>query len=322
MVMHSGPHTPATRIKALASEQGFLRCGFTTTGALDRERERFERWLSCGYHGDLTYLERNSDKRFNPSLLLEGAMTAIVLAYPYGNGPKALLNRSGIGLYGWGEDYHTLLPRQAAPVMALLETLDPMSHSRFYTDTAPLAERSLAVRAGLGWRGTNGTLIIPGMGSMVYLSVILTTIPLTTDTPYAGNGCCPCTLCRDGCPTGAIVSPGMLDVRRCLSYHTNSSREPIPDTVAEALSGQIFGCDICQEVCPLNHPPNLAAGTQPGAPFPRGYPTTPGGWETMDEETFKAVFAGSAPGQTGYSRMRYQAGIAMRHPRQEDSPQL
>ena len=306
-----GLKTPFTarEIKGRAHALGFSHCGITGADESPAARERFIAWLDAGHHAGLSYLERNIDKRFNPSLLLEWATTAIVLARRHGDADLARQNRSGIAMYAWGEDYHTALRRRAEPLLALLQSADPSSRSRFFTDTAPLSERSLAVKGGMGWIGSNGMLIIPGLGSMVSLSVILTTIILPPDPPFTHNHCGTCTLCAEACPTEAILTGGLIDAGKCIAYHTNSSSSPIPQNIAEKMECQVYGCDICQQVCPWNEPQNIRDSVTGGITFPEGWPQRIESWASIDALGFQKLFKGSALEQTGFSRLKYQAGL-------------
>lgn len=306
--------TPAQfvgRLKETACQLGFTHCGITGAGPMPDEELRFRGWLERNWHAGAGYLERNIEERFNPSLLLEGATSVISMAFPYGDARLAGGNRSGISVYAWGEDYHHRLPRLAAPLLEMLTGYDPSSGHRFFVDSSSLSERSVAVRAGLGWIGKNGTLITRERGSMHYLAEIITTIQLPADQPFKDNLCGGCTLCMEGCPTGAIVSPGLIDSSRCIAWHTNSSKKPIPEGIAARLGGRIFGCDICQQVCPWNDP---ARHTLPAEkqllPYPSHWPSEPCEWQGMNEQWFREHFSGSAPGHKGFKKLSENVSVA------------
>jgi len=296
----------------LLTEEAF-RCGFsgfgiTGTGEMKAEADRFRNWLSRGMHGEMRYLEKNIEKRFNPSELMHGARSVIMLAMPFGDALLSKSNRTGIALYAWGEDYHRRLRREAQPLLTMLADFDHDASSRFFTDTAPLAERSLAARAGLGWIGRNGTLLTQSAGSMVWLCGIITTLQLPLSTPREIPHCGNCRRCVDACPTQALQGDGLVDANRCIAYHTNSSHSPVPEHIIPSLSGYLFGCDICQEVCPYNDP----SGTMPTAEpvsYPAGWPANPAGWHEKTREWFEELFEKSALANTGFERLMYQAEL-------------
>ncbi|HRZ41701.1 MAG TPA: tRNA epoxyqueuosine(34) reductase QueG [Bacteroidales bacterium] len=298
------PDNLAFRIKTLAQSLGFSACGITGTEPMPDAEARFRGWISHGMHAGMRYLEQRISDRFHPATVLQDARSVIVLAYPYGDAATARNNTTGIALYGWGEDYHHRLPRIAAPLMDLLKEYNPGSTSRFYTDSGYLAERSLAVKAGLGWIGKNGTLITPGTGSMLYLAIILTTVQLPFDDPFGHEQCGACKQCLNACPTKALNTSGLVDANRCIAYHTNSSKEPVPQHIAEKLGGRIFGCDICQQVCPHNEKKRITDDLTADFTYPGTWPRTPGEWLALSEEEFRQRFGGSAPAHKGFAKLR------------------
>ncbi len=234
--------------KRLAMEAGFTRVGVAPAGQIPG-RERFRRWLSSGGHGEMGYLARNVAKRFDPRLLVEGAqgVICVVLSYaPPDDAPPLQIAR-----YARGRDYHRVVRQRLRRLMDRLRELEPEFAGRAFVDSAPLAERSLAVLAGLGWIGRNGCLIVPGAGSYVVLGEIVCNLPLIADKPIAG-GCGDCDLCVRACPTGAIDEDGTVDARLCLSYLTVEHRGPIDRRVAAGMGERLFGCDACQQACPHN----------------------------------------------------------------------
>jgi epoxyqueuosine reductase len=308
------------RIKELALRAGFSHCGITAAEPMAGAEKRFRAWLAAGNQAAMRYLERDPARRFNPSLAFPGAKSVIMLALPYGDAETAEENHSGIAMYAWGEDYHRRLPDLGAPILQMLREDDPSGTSKFFTDSGFLPERSLAVKAGLGWIGKNGTLITPSQGSMVYLSAIVTTVELEPDQPFAGNHCGDCTLCLEACPTKAIETPGLVNARLCIAYHTNSSKEPvIPREISHRMTGQIYGCDICQMVCPWNSRSNLE--TQRAYLFPRLWPLSPEDWTGKGEAWFEETFRGSALEDTGFIRMKRNVDAALQRGSEGGSPQ-
>ncbi len=299
------------KLRIVALEQGFSHFGITPATPMYGQEEIYRQWVSEGYNAGMKYLERNVSKRFNPGELVEGARSVIIMAIPYGDAKCAASNKTGIALFAWGEDYHTRLRKLGRPLMDLLATHSPGAISRFFTDSAPLSERSLAVLAGLGWIGKNSTVITPESGSMVWLCAILTTLELPPRKPFKGEQCGSCTLCIDACPTKAIVKPGILNTSLCIAYHTNTSRDPIPEKIAENLNGMIFGCDICQLVCPWNNPKKTSNGNMENkCTYPSHWPSSPADWLDKDEQWFADTFSGSSIEKNGFVRMLYQARVA------------
>ncbi len=248
-------------VKTWALEAGFARAGIAPAGPVPRP-DGLRQWLARGYHADMAYMARHLDKRMCPELLAAGAKSVICLAMSYAPdsstaagtgacGAAAASVRPFIARYARGRDYHKVLKKRCHALMDRLRAAEPAFGGRAFVDSGPIMERSLAAEAGLGWIGRNGCLIVPGLGSYVVLAEIVCNLPLAPDAPLAGR-CGDCGACVRACPTGAIVQDGLVDCRRCLSYHTIENRGEIPPEFARALAGRIFGCDACQEACPHN----------------------------------------------------------------------
>lgn len=305
-------HTFVQKLKSEAKCRGFAHFGIARAQSMPGPEHKFRHWIGLGHQASMGYLERNIEQRFNPALLFEGAKSVITLSWPYGDAETALANRTGIALYAWGEDYHEHLKSKALPLIAMLEDFAPGSSSRFFTDSAFLAERSLGVISGLGWIGRNGTLITPDYGSMLLLAEIVTSVELPADNPYQGEGCGACTQCIDACPTAAITSSRTLIASRCISYQTNTSKDPIPPDIAAKLDGRIYGCDICQQVCPWNKRKENGPGQQLDRPvFPEGWPKEAASWLDKDESWFLSHFKGSALEYKGFAKIRSNARCAV-----------
>src|SRR5262245_54393644 len=235
-----------------ARREGFSRIGFAAAGAPARF-DRFERWIREGRHAGMSYLARTRETRSSPGRLLARARSVVCLAAPHESRPLVASDGSSIARYAAGSDYHGTLRKRADRVArAALDRLGPFRF-RVCVDSTPLAERSFAAQAGLGWIGKNGCLIDPEAGSYLLLAEILTDLDLPPDEPVAER-CGSCVRCLEACPTRAFVEPGVLDSRRCLAYWTIEHRGPIPDDVKAEIGDHVFGCDICQEVCPWNGP--------------------------------------------------------------------
>ncbi len=238
-----------------ARRLGFVLAGVTTPDP-SPHMAFFERWLDQGYHGEMAYLasERSRRCRADPQVILPECQSILVLAIPYSPPPTPSDGLSGrVAAYALGEDYHEeLLPRLARLVAFLEQRLGhPVPH-RYYTDTGPILERDLAQRAGLGWIGKNTCLIHPRHGSYLLLAEILLGLALEPDPPFPTDHCGTCTRCIEACPTDAILPGRVLDARRCISYLTIENKGEIPEALRPQMGNWIFGCDICQIVCPWN----------------------------------------------------------------------
>jgi len=248
-------------IKEQAHGLGFALVGITTGEPLPHG-EIFNAWLDSGRHGQMAYLatQRSRECRLNPSKLLAGCHSVLVLGMRY---PKPLsppmepqTNQGPYGkiaAYAWGEDYHRTLPEKLKQLVGFIES--QVGHpvpSRWYTDTGPLLERELAQRAGLGWIGRNTCLINPSQGSYFLLAEVLLGIELEPDEPFTYDRCGTCQRCIAACPTGCILPDRTLDASRCISYLTIELKEAIPVSLRPLLDGWVFGCDVCQQVCPWN----------------------------------------------------------------------
>ena len=242
------------QIKAMALALGFDLVGITAPHPL-AHADRYRTWFAQGFAGEMGYMTREVEKRVDPSRVLPGVRSIIVLGMNYHTAPELPQDarlRGWISEYAWGHDYHALLGKQLEALATFIrDVAGPEMQARWYVDTGPILERELAWRAGLGWPGKNTNLINRGLGSWLFLGVILLDRELLYDAPATAH-CGTCTRCLDACPTGAFVGPGMLDARRCISYLTIELRGPIPRELRPLMGTHIFGCDICQAVCPWN----------------------------------------------------------------------
>jgi epoxyqueuosine reductase len=235
-------------VKAQAYALGFDLAGIARLGPADT-REHFDRWLAAGHAGEMHYLERNAEKRRDSRLPVPGARSAVVVALDYGGreppGPVAR--------YARGDDYHDVMTAKLRDLHHRIEQRQGQKiHGKPYVDTGPILERDLARRAGLGWFGKNTNLIHPKLGSYFFIGSLLLDLELQPDEPFAEEHCGTCTRCLEACPTEAFVEPGVLDARRCISYLTIELPGEIPEELHEAIGERLYGCDVCQEVCPWN----------------------------------------------------------------------
>jgi epoxyqueuosine reductase len=241
------------RVKELALSLGFDLAGVAGPEPSE-ETEFFRGWVEAGYAGDMHYLGRRTEERVDPRRVMDGVRSVICVGLVYDPGvrPTPLPGAGRVSRYAGGEDYHEVLKDRLEALAAGLEALAQQPvRTRAYVDTGPVLERVLAARAGLGWIGKNCCLIHPRLGSYVFLGVLLTDLPLGRDVPEPDH-CGSCRACLDACPTQAFVAPHVLDARRCIAYTTIELRDAIPQPLRAAHGAHVFGCDICQEVCPWN----------------------------------------------------------------------
>jgi epoxyqueuosine reductase len=246
----------ASAVKARARELGFELCGIAP--AADHPELAFYRdWLDRGYAGEMAYLHRSADRRADVRRVMPGAQTVIVTGTLYNTDrpystESAGRDRAQIARYAWGEDYHDVIGRRLDVLLAWMrqQSAEPFE-ARAYVDTGPVQERVYAQHAGVGWIGKNTCVINPEIGSWIFLAAIICSLPLAVDAPSTDQ-CGTCTLCLEACPTQAIVAPAVLDSTRCISYLTIELRGEMPDAHRSAVGSHVYGCDICQEVCPWN----------------------------------------------------------------------
>ena len=245
-------------IRAIASELGFARMGVASADAVEGE-QGFCAWLEAGYQGEMDYLSRNVTKRFHPAGLVPGARSVLSLVMSYapdtnpgeGSAAEIACDRALVARYARGRDYHRVLKNRCRKLMDRVRAIVPKFQARAFVDSAPLAERSLAAAAGVGWIGKNCCLIVPGVGSYVVLCEIVCNLDLPSDSPIE-NRCGGCDLCLRACPTVALLGDSLLDTGRCLSYLTIEHRGPISHELGSLWGERVFGCDTCQEACPHN----------------------------------------------------------------------
>jgi epoxyqueuosine reductase len=235
-------------IKAQASGLGFDLVGITSLGPADTAGE-FEKWIECGYAGEMDYLPRGAEKRRDSRSPVPGTTSAIVVGLDYGGrAPSGTVAR-----YARGDDYHEVMLSKLRELHQWLESeLGTPIRGKAYVDTGPILERDLARRAGLGWFGKNTNLVNPRIGSFFFIGSLLIDLDLAPDTPFEADRCGTCTRCLDACPTRAFVEPRVLDATRCISYLTIEQKGAIPEELREPIGEHLYGCDICQDVCPWN----------------------------------------------------------------------
>ena len=299
-------------LRKLLLENGFDRVGFaaadTTPGTVE-----FSDWIDRGYAGNMDYLARNAERRCDPGKVLEGTRSVIVMALHYGD-DRALgiaspaSDRAEISAYARGTDYHRVIEKRLKNCSRLLKDTFGGEY-RYYVDTGPMLEKAWAQKAGIGWIGKNTCSIDAGDGSYFFLAVILTTLELRPDPP-ATDHCGSCTLCLEACPTDAFPQPYVLDARRCISYLTIEERGEIVSELEEKMENLVFGCDICQEVCPWNSEPRPGSEPDLAARQENIFPKL-SELAALSAESFAARFPQSPIKRTGFRGLLRNTIIAL-----------
>jgi epoxyqueuosine reductase len=297
-------------IKAQAYGLGFDLAGITALGPADTS-PAFERWLADGYAGDMAYLERGADKRRDTRLPFPGATSAIVVGLNYGGTAPS----GPIARYARSDDYHETMWRMLDSLHEWIDaTLGRPVAGRSFVDTGPILERDLARRAGLGWHAKNTNLINPRLGSFFFIGALFVDLDLEPDVPFEADRCGTCTRCIDACPTGAILEARVLDARRCISYLTIETRGGIPVEFREAIGELVYGCDICQDVCPWNVSFSSDAALEALAPRPslaHDARTLARHILAMDDAAFRATFRGSAMKRAKLRGLKRNAAVVL-----------
>jgi epoxyqueuosine reductase len=304
----------AGAVKAQAAHLGFDLCGIAPAVAFS-ELRHLRAWLDRGYAGSMAYLERSAESRMDPARVLPGARTVIVTGTVYNverprstdraDGTRALVSR-----YAWGDDYHGVITVRLASLLAWMREQAPEPfEARAYVDSGPVQEKVLAYHAGLGWIGKHGCVINPKLGSWFFLSVIFSTLELEPDRA-AVDRCGICTRCLDACPTGALLAPRLLDATRCIAYLTIEARRAAPPERRVAIGNRIFGCDVCQDVCPYNEAAACSAAPQwqprPGLE----HPALAELWRKSDA-ALAALVAGTPVARPALAALRRNIAVAI-----------
>lgn len=286
-------------VKGKGKEIGFSKVGIARAGALDREAQLLVKWLERGYQATMGWMERNMDRRVDPEAILPGARSIVSVALNYYTPHRHTTDpeTGKISRYAWGDDYHDILTRRLDQLRLFMDEEFSGSRSLAYVDTGPIMEKSWAQRAGIGWLGKHTNVITQDFGSWVFLGELITTVELTPDTP-ATDHCGTCTLCLEACPTGAIVEPYVVDSGRCISYLTIEHHGEIAPDLADKFQQWIYGCDVCQDVCPWNHRFGRETDEQRFQPREGNIAPVLREWDTMSAGEFSRRFSGSAVKRT------------------------
>jgi len=281
-------------IKQEAASLGFAACGIAPSAHLHDDEIHLNNWIQKGFHAGMDYMPKHAKLRANPELLVENAKSVIVFLYNYY--PSKMMDEKSpylISAYAYGQDYHEVIREKLNIFILKFKEQIPGISIRGFVDSAPVLERAWATRAGLGWIGKNSMLISKRNGSYFFISELITDIELEYDPPMGGNYCGDCSRCMDACPTSAITDLRTVDANKCISYLTIENKVEIPDSFKGLYEKWIFGCDICQQVCPWNR--YSAPHNEPAfLPPPVLMEMEKKDWEQMDNEQYKILFKKSA----------------------------
>ena len=299
-------------IKQKAEKFGFQSCGISKAEFLEEEAPRLETWLNKGYHGEMKYMENHFDKRLNPTLLVDGAKSVISLSYNYF--PKVKIdeiNNFKISKYAYGEDYHEVIKDILKEMVAELQEEIGVFDFRVFVDSAPVLEKAWARKSGLGWVGKNANLITKKHGSFYFLAEIICDLELDYDLAVTDH-CGSCRSCIDACPTQAIVSDRIVDGSKCISYATIELKNQIPDYFNGKMDDWMFGCDVCQDVCPWNR---FSAPTlqEKFAPNFQKLNFRKNEWKELTQELFSEIFKKSAVKRTKFSGLMRNINLLNDH---------
>jgi epoxyqueuosine reductase len=296
-------HKLSEIIKSETKQLGFDACGIAKAEYLEEDARHLKRWLDLKMHGDMKYMEKYFYKRVDPTNLVKEAKSVIVvLLNYYTNKSQKDKNAPIISKYAYGKDYHLVIKGKLYQLLRFIASKINNVKGRIFVDSAPVLERSWAVKAGLGWIGKNSNLISPFLGSFVFIGILIINSELHYDSPV-NNSCETCTRCITACPTGAIISPKVIDARKCISYLTIECKSSIPAIFKKKFNNQIYGCDICQDVCPWNE--NMKNHKTPEfEPLPELLEMTKGDWCDLSENNYNRIFKNSVIERKKFSGLK------------------
>ena len=286
-------------IKTEAKRLGFLSCGISKAGFLEEEAPRLEKWLNEKRHGEMRYMENHFDKRLDPTKLVEGSKSIISLLLNYYNPEKQEDKLAPkVSQYAYGTDYHFVIKDKLKSLLSFIQEEIGEVHGRAFVDSAPVLDKAWAKKSGLGWIGKHSNLLTQQVGSFYFIAELVVDLELEYDSPTTDH-CGTCTACIDACPTEAIIEPYVVDGSKCISYLTIELKDNIPSRFKGKMDNWMFGCDVCQDVCPWNR--FSKSHSEPlFNPHPELLSMTKKDWEEITEDTFKEVFKNSAVKRTKF----------------------
>ena len=292
------------KIKTKARELGLMDCGISRAEFMADEKERLVSWLENEMHGEMAYMTNHLDKRLDPRLLVENTKTVIsVLLNYYPSEKQADPQAQILSKYAFGTDYHFVMKDKLGELLGYIQSEIALCEGRCFVDSAPVLDRAWAARAGLGWIGKNTNLLSTDHGSFFFIGELIIDLELPADDKIVSDHCGNCTRCIDACPTKAIVAPYVLDARRCISYQTIEKHGDIDPELKGQFENRVFGCDICQDVCPWNL--KSEAHHEPAfTPDEKLMNLTKSEWETMDKPLFNKLFSNSAVKRTRFEGLK------------------
>lgn len=297
MIENRAKHTAL--IKAEAKRLGFMSCGISKAGFLEEEAPRLEQWLTNNMHGEMRYMENHFDKRLDPTKLVEGSKSVISLLLNYYPSEIQKEDSYKISKYAYGTDYHFVIKHKLKELLYYIQSEIGEVGGRAFVDSAPVLDKAWAVKSGLGWMGKHTNVLSKKTGSFYFIAELIIDLDLEYDMPVTDH-CGSCTACIDACPTQAIVEPYKVDGSKCISYFTIELKEAIPEVVKGSFDDWMFGCDVCQDVCPWNR--FSKSHSEPlFDPNPKLLEYSKKDWEEITQEVFSEVFKKSAVKRTKYT---------------------
>jgi epoxyqueuosine reductase len=289
-------------IKHIAAELGFQFCGVSKGGFLENDARNLESWLKNGFHGEMKYMENHFDKRLDPTLLVEGSKSVVSLLLNYFPAQKQNPDSFKISKYAYGQDYHLVIKDKLKLFYQNIQDVIGEVNGRFFVDSAPVMDKVWAQKSGLGWMGKNGNIIHPKRGSFFFIAELILDLELEADGPIK-DFCGTCTKCMDACPTDALNQAYVVDGSKCISYLTIELKDAIPVEFKDKMNDWIFGCDVCQDVCPWNrfslvHAEPAFQANEQLLGFSKN------DWEDISQEIFKDLFTKSAVKRTKFEGLK------------------
>ncbi len=295
-------HTYSQFIKSEAKQLGFMSCGISKAEFLEEEAPRLERWLKDNMHGEMQYMENHFDKRLDPTKLVEDSKSVVSLLFNYYPKDFQKDDTYKISKYAYGQDYHFVIKKKLKTLLQSIQSEIGEVHGRAFVDSAPVLDKAWAVRSGLGWMGKHSNVLTKQVGSFYFIAELIIDLELEYDTPVTDH-CGSCTACIDACPTQAIVEPYVVDGSKCISYFTIELKDQIPTSFKNQFDDWMFGCDVCQDVCPWNrfsqsHNEPLFHPNEKLLNYSKKE------WEDLTEEVFGEIFRKSAVKRTKFSGLK------------------